>query len=195
MSSDYSRRSCGEQVRLAETNANSHMMFWLTASALELPRFPMLIVPQSRDGESREQSLVLKEMVSLLLDRKIMYPKVREQVRSAETYTPAIDIWSIGCIFAEMLTGKPLFPGKNVVHQLDNMTDLLGTPSPEAISRPWFYGWNSMDRGRTSSKHLYFISIGKWLVYFSFNLSRSALSGSMLMMCFVRFDVNASAYA
>ncbi|BAS92219.1 mitogen-activated protein kinase 14 [Oryza sativa Japonica Group] len=50
-------------------------------------------------------------------------------------YTPAIDIWSIGCIFAELLTGKPLFPGKNVVHQLDIITDLLGTPSPETISR------------------------------------------------------------
>lgn len=50
-------------------------------------------------------------------------------------YTPAIDIWSIGCIFAEVLTGKPLFPGKNVVHQLDLMTDLLGTPSPETIAR------------------------------------------------------------
>eukprot|EP01018_Ginkgo_biloba_P010925 Gb_12952 [translate_table: standard] len=51
------------------------------------------------------------------------------------TYTPAIDIWSMGCIFAEVLTSKPLFPGKNVVHQLDLMTDLLGTPSPEAIAR------------------------------------------------------------
>ncbi|KAL7000686.1 Mitogen-activated protein kinase 10, partial [Sarracenia purpurea var. burkii] len=50
-------------------------------------------------------------------------------------YTPAIDIWSIGCIFAEVLTGKPLFPGKNVVHQLDLMTDLLGTPSSDTISR------------------------------------------------------------
>jgi mitogen-activated protein kinase 1/3 len=50
-------------------------------------------------------------------------------------YTPAIDIWSIGCIFAELLTGKPLFPGKNVVHQLDIITDLLGTPSPETIAR------------------------------------------------------------
>ncbi|KAL0296635.1 UNVERIFIED_CONTAM: Mitogen-activated protein kinase [Sesamum radiatum] len=50
-------------------------------------------------------------------------------------YTPAIDIWSIGCIFAEMLTGEPLFPGKNVVDQLDLITDLLGTPSAEAISR------------------------------------------------------------
>ncbi|VAH14174.1 unnamed protein product [Triticum turgidum subsp. durum] len=50
-------------------------------------------------------------------------------------YTPAIDIWSIGCIFAELLTGKPLFPGKNVVHQLDIITDLLGTPAPETIAR------------------------------------------------------------
>ncbi|CAN6584840.1 unnamed protein product [Malus baccata var. baccata] len=50
-------------------------------------------------------------------------------------YTPAIDIWSIGCIFAEIVTGKPLFPGKNVVHQLDLMTDLLGTPSAESIAR------------------------------------------------------------
>ncbi|XP_019057146.1 PREDICTED: mitogen-activated protein kinase 17-like [Tarenaya hassleriana] len=49
-------------------------------------------------------------------------------------YTPAIDIWSVGCIFAEMLTGKPLFPGKDVVHQLELVTDLLGTPSPETIA-------------------------------------------------------------
>ncbi|XP_052177737.1 mitogen-activated protein kinase 15 isoform X1 [Diospyros lotus] len=49
-------------------------------------------------------------------------------------YTPAIDIWSIGCIFAEVLIGKPLFPGKSVVHQLDLITDLLGTPSADTIS-------------------------------------------------------------
>ncbi|XP_010552147.1 PREDICTED: mitogen-activated protein kinase 19-like [Tarenaya hassleriana] len=49
-------------------------------------------------------------------------------------YTPAIDIWSTGCIFAEVLMGKPLFPGKSVVDQLELITDLLGTPSPETIS-------------------------------------------------------------
>lgn len=59
-------------------------------------------------------------------------------------YTPAIDIWSIGCIFAEVLTGKPVFPGKNVVHQLDLITDLLGIPSMDTISRvcissPFFF--------------------------------------------------------
>ncbi|KAK7405375.1 hypothetical protein VNO78_06627 [Psophocarpus tetragonolobus] len=50
-------------------------------------------------------------------------------------YTPSIDIWSIGCIFAELLLGKPLFPGKNVAHQLDLITNLLGTPSIETIKR------------------------------------------------------------
>lgn len=50
-------------------------------------------------------------------------------------YTPGIDIWSIGCIFAELLSRKPLFPGRNVVHQLDLMTDLLGTPPAETVSR------------------------------------------------------------
>nr|XP_043612579.1 mitogen-activated protein kinase 9-like [Erigeron canadensis] len=50
-------------------------------------------------------------------------------------YTPGIDIWGIGCIFAEILSGRPLFPGKNVVHQLDLMTDLLGTPSADSLAR------------------------------------------------------------
>uniref|UniRef100_A0A453N6K9 non-specific serine/threonine protein kinase n=1 Tax=Aegilops tauschii subsp. strangulata TaxID=200361 RepID=A0A453N6K9_AEGTS len=50
-------------------------------------------------------------------------------------YTPAIDIWSIGCIFAEVLTRKPLFPGTNVKHQLDLITDVLGTPSHETLSQ------------------------------------------------------------
>ncbi|KAI3524515.1 hypothetical protein L1887_03173 [Cichorium endivia] len=50
-------------------------------------------------------------------------------------YTHAVDIWGIGCIFAEVLTGKPIFPGKSVVHQLELITDFLGTPSSDTISR------------------------------------------------------------
>jgi serine/threonine protein kinase len=50
-------------------------------------------------------------------------------------YSPAIDVWSIGCIFAEVLLSKPLFPGRNVVHQLELITDLLGTPSAEVIAK------------------------------------------------------------
>jgi serine/threonine protein kinase len=51
-------------------------------------------------------------------------------------YSTAIDVWSVGCIFAEMLgKGKPLFPGKNAVEQLQLMTSILGSPSEEAISK------------------------------------------------------------
>uniref|UniRef100_A0A6U0CUJ7 mitogen-activated protein kinase n=2 Tax=Ostreococcus mediterraneus TaxID=1486918 RepID=A0A6U0CUJ7_9CHLO len=50
-------------------------------------------------------------------------------------YTPAIDIWGVGCIFAELLRGAPLFPGKNVVNQLEIITDVLGTPTPLQIAK------------------------------------------------------------
>ena len=50
-------------------------------------------------------------------------------------YSPAIDIWSVGCIFAEILLGKPLFPGRNVVQQLELITDLLGSPSDEVVQK------------------------------------------------------------
>jgi len=51
----------------------------------------------------------------------------------AEEYTPTIAVWSIGCIFVDVLTGKPLFPGKSGVHQLHLITDLFGTHASDAI--------------------------------------------------------------
>ena len=33
-------------------------------------------------------------------------------------YGPAVDMWSVGCIFAELLYGKPIFPGKDEVSRL-----------------------------------------------------------------------------
>lgn len=50
-------------------------------------------------------------------------------------YGPAIDMWSIGCIFAEMLRRKPLLPGKNTQHQLNLIVSHLGFPDSETISR------------------------------------------------------------
>jgi len=50
-----------------------------------------------------------------------------------ETATKAIDVWSVGCIFAELFGRKALFPGKNYLHQLDLILDVLGTPSETQI--------------------------------------------------------------
>jgi len=43
-------------------------------------------------------------------------------------YSTAVDIWSLGCIFAEMLTKKPLFPGDSEIDQLFKIFKILGTP-------------------------------------------------------------------
>jgi len=50
----------------------------------------------------------------------------------AKLYTTSIDMWSAGCIFAELANaGRPLFPGSDVDDQLKRIFKLLGTPSEE----------------------------------------------------------------
>jgi len=48
-------------------------------------------------------------------------------------YTKAVDMWSIGCIFAELIGRKALFPGKDHVHQLSLIYRIIGTPSQDEI--------------------------------------------------------------
>ena len=56
-----------------------------------------------------------------------------EIMLSWKEYTKAIDVWSVGCIFAELLGRRPLFPGKDYIHQLNLITDVIGTPSEEDV--------------------------------------------------------------
>mmetsp|Transcript_12181 Transcript_12181/g.30647 ORF Transcript_12181/g.30647 Transcript_12181/m.30647 type:complete len:357 (-) Transcript_12181:182-1252(-) len=46
-------------------------------------------------------------------------------------YTKAVDMWSLGCILAEMLGGKPLFPGTSTMNQLEKILEVTGMP-PQA---------------------------------------------------------------
>lgn len=48
-------------------------------------------------------------------------------------YDTAIDMWSFGCILAELYTGYPLFPGENEVEQLSCIMEVFGTPPPEIV--------------------------------------------------------------
>ncbi|MCJ1382527.1 negative regulator of the PHO system [Xylographa soralifera] len=47
----------------------------------------------------------------------------------SRTYNTSIDIWSAGCIMAEMYTGRPLFPGTTNEDELQKIFRLMGTPS------------------------------------------------------------------
>nr|GAT57546.1 predicted protein [Mycena chlorophos] len=53
----------------------------------------------------------------------------------SRTYSTSIDVWSCGCIFAEMITGVPLFRGKDTQDQLLHIMRILGTPSEAQLQK------------------------------------------------------------
>lgn len=61
------------------------------------------------------------------------YYRAPELIFGATDYSTAIDVWSIGCVIAEMLLGEPLFPGESATDQLVEIIKILGTPSAEQI--------------------------------------------------------------
>lgn len=61
------------------------------------------------------------------------YYRAPELIFGSTTYTTAIDIWSMGCVLAELLLGQPLFPGESGVDQLVEIIKVLGTPTKEQI--------------------------------------------------------------
>jgi serine/threonine protein kinase len=56
-----------------------------------------------------------------------------ELLCDAETYGPSVDIWSVGCIFAEMLSNTPFFKGDSPPHQLEVIVDKIGRPSLDKL--------------------------------------------------------------
>ncbi|KAM7472160.1 hypothetical protein LguiA_010343 [Lonicera macranthoides] len=61
------------------------------------------------------------------------YYRAPELIFGATEYTTAIDMWSTGCVLAELLLGRPLFPGESGVDQLVEVIKILGTPTREEI--------------------------------------------------------------
>ncbi|KAK4193094.1 CMGC/CDK protein kinase [Podospora australis] len=54
-----------------------------------------------------------------------------ELLMHLKRYTTAIDMWGVGCVFGEMLVGKPILAGESDTHQLEIIFDLCGTPTDE----------------------------------------------------------------
>ncbi|XP_061359246.1 shaggy-related protein kinase theta-like [Gastrolobium bilobum] len=61
------------------------------------------------------------------------YYRAPELIFGATEYTTAIDLWSAGCVLAELLLGQPMFPGESGVDQLVEIIKILGTPTREEI--------------------------------------------------------------
>ncbi|MED6291825.1 hypothetical protein CHARACLAT_027621, partial [Characodon lateralis] len=80
----------------------------------------------ARVEESDESRHMTQEVVT-------QYYRAPEILMGSRHYSKSIDIWSVGCIFAELLGRRILFQAQSPIQQLDLITDLLGTPSVEAM--------------------------------------------------------------
>ncbi|KAJ6611802.1 hypothetical protein B0H10DRAFT_2055222 [Mycena sp. CBHHK59/15] len=71
-------------------------------------------------------------------------------------YHMAIDMWSLGCILAELYTGFPIFPGENEQEQLSCIMEVLGIPDKEFVNRSsrkkLFFDPNGAPRAVINSK-------------------------------------------
>lgn len=56
-----------------------------------------------------------------------------EILLGSTNYSKGVDMWAVGCILAEMLIGKPLFPGSSTMNQLEKIIAVTGPPSPSDI--------------------------------------------------------------
>ncbi|WZZ44042.1 hypothetical protein YC2023_040301 [Brassica napus] len=57
-----------------------------------------------------------------------LWYRAPELLLGATEYGPAVDMWSVACLFAELLNGEPIFPGKTEIDQLKKIYDLCGSP-------------------------------------------------------------------
>ncbi|KJH44311.1 kinase domain protein [Dictyocaulus viviparus] len=80
----------------------------------------------ARIWDSRERQNMTHEVVT-------QYYRSPELLMGARRYTGAVDIWSVGCIFAELLARRILFQAQGPIDQLDLIIDLLGTPTPDEM--------------------------------------------------------------
>ncbi|KAK9668874.1 hypothetical protein RND81_13G093200 [Saponaria officinalis] len=79
-------------------------------------------------GMARQYGSPLKPYTALVVT---LWYRAPELLLGAKEYSTAVDMWSVGCIMAELLTSKPLFDGKTEVEQINKIFKMLGTPNDD----------------------------------------------------------------
>ncbi|KAH8378800.1 hypothetical protein KR009_001430 [Drosophila setifemur] len=77
-------------------------------------------------GLAREYGSPIKKYTSLVVT---LWYRAPELLLCSPVYSTPIDVWSVGCIFAEFLQMLPLFPGKSEIDELNRIFKELGTPN------------------------------------------------------------------
>lgn len=58
-----------------------------------------------------------------------------ECILTSGSYGPEVDIWAVGCMLYELLTARPLFPGKHEIDQISRIHNIVGTPSRDVLAK------------------------------------------------------------
>ena len=69
--------------------------------------------------------------------RHITTPRYRApelMLRPNGHYDTSVDMWSVGCILGELIGRKPMFPGKDFIHQLRLIFDVIGAPRQDEVT-------------------------------------------------------------
>jgi len=82
-------------------------------------------------GIAGEERGTTSKMTEYVVTR---YYRAPEVVLLASEYGPAIDVWSVGCILCEMIGRKPVFKGKDHLDQIDQIIDVMGSPTEEDMA-------------------------------------------------------------
>ena len=64
-----------------------------------------------------------------------LWYRAPELLLNDQGYNTSIDVWSIGCVFAELLICEPIFPGKTVIEQIQKIFEVIGSPNSDEIKR------------------------------------------------------------
>lgn len=88
--------------------------------------------PQPGNGNGE----ATRDYTTLVVTRWYRPPELLLQLKR---YTPAIDMWGVGCVFGEMFKGRPMLPGNSDINQAQLIFDLMGSPTEDNMP-----GWSSL---------------------------------------------------
>lgn len=110
------------------------------------------------------------------------YYRAPELIFGTTQYTTAVDLWSIGCVLAETIRGRPLFPGENGVDQLVEIVKVLGSPTRREVMQmnPQYYTFAFPA-----------ISACSWDSVFRRSVTSGSADAIALLACLLKYDPEA----
>lgn len=117
-------------LKAANLLINNHGILQIADFGLARPYDDPPPQPGKGNGEAT------RDYTTLVVTRWYRPPELLLQLKR---YTPAIDMWGVGCVFGEMFKGRPILPGNSDVNQAQLIFDLIGSPTEESMP-----GWSSL---------------------------------------------------